>query len=386
MKILHTSDWHLGRRPVGGIGDYSKIRYEDYFAAADYIVQKGIEENVDIFIMAGDLFDRSSLLPDILFKTEQLLEKLKNHKIKTLLIEGNHDKIYNQEDSWINYLENKSLILTPKFKKEDEKYIFCPIQINGIKFYGIPYQGIIIDEVLTALSEQLNKNERNIVIVHTGIGGNGIVPGNTKKEIIDLFKNKVLYMAGGHLHSYSKYPEKEPYFFVPGCPEYWDLNEKNKKGYVIFDTSTRKHQFYDSKKRKVSTYKLDYPEETLEKINDIVVEKNEIIRLKIINRSNKTLDTDKIENTLKEKGALKCGIQITYGNSKESFDNEKLNIKDIEKSVIESWGNIFSKNSEKIVRYLQSLKNNIDENEQFIYESFDNLLDNILKGDSNEYK
>ncbi|OQY08872.1 MAG: exonuclease SbcD, partial [Marinitoga sp. 4572_148] len=126
MKILHTSDWHLGRRPVGGIGEYSKTRYEDYFNAAEFIVDKAIENKIDVFIIAGDLFDRSSLLPDILFRTENLLKKLKENNIEVLLIEGNHDKIYTHDDSWITYL---------------------PYIKDDIYFYGVPYQGVIIDEV-----------------------------------------------------------------------------------------------------------------------------------------------------------------------------------------------------------------------------------------------
>ncbi|WP_129409543.1 metallophosphoesterase family protein [Marinitoga lauensis] len=116
--MLHTSDWHLGRRPVGGIGEYSNIRYEDYFNAAEYIVDIAIEKKIDVFIIAGDLFDRSSLLPDILFKTEKILEKLRNNNIKTLLIEGNHDKIYTHEDSWIKYLENKGLVMVLSLRKK----------------------------------------------------------------------------------------------------------------------------------------------------------------------------------------------------------------------------------------------------------------------------
>ncbi|SHF29513.1 Calcineurin-like phosphoesterase [Marinitoga hydrogenitolerans DSM 16785] len=78
MKILHTSDWHLGRRPVGGICEYTNKRYEDYFNAAEYIADKAIELSVDIFLISGDLFDKSTLLPDILYRTEKILEKLKN--------------------------------------------------------------------------------------------------------------------------------------------------------------------------------------------------------------------------------------------------------------------------------------------------------------------
>ncbi|WP_206076394.1 metallophosphoesterase family protein [Marinitoga lauensis] len=333
MKILHTSDWHLGRRPVGGIGEYSNIRYEDYFNAAEYIVDIAIEKKIDVFIIAGDLFDRSSLLPDILFKTEKILEKLRNNNIKTLLIEGNHDKIYTHEDSWIKYLENKGLVMVPEFKKENEKYIFTPIKIEDINFYGIPYQGVVIDEVLITLSQQLDRDKKNIIITHTGIGGN-FIPGCTKSGIIDFFKDKVLYMAGGHLHSYSQYPKDNPYFFVPGCPEYWDLNENGEKGCIIFDTLTKEHAFFESKKRKLSSYDLIYSDTFFDELNKIQIEKNEIIRLKIINESNKLIENEKIEKILKEKGALKVDILVKYKIEKDFVNSEELDIKDIEKRLL----------------------------------------------------
>jgi exonuclease SbcD len=380
LKILHTSDWHLGRRPVGGLNEYSNTRYKDYFDGAKYIVTKAIENNVDVFIIAGDLFDRSSILPDMLFKTEKLLEELKNNSVKTLLIEGNHDKVYSYDDSWIDYLERKDLVRVPKFQKNGDKYLFLPIVIKDIKFYGVPYQGVLIDEVLTELSKQLKSDQKNIVIVHTGIGGD-FIPGCTKRDVIDLFKGKVIYMAGGHLHTYKEYPKEEPYFFVPGCPEYWDLNEGEEKGFIIFDTQSLKHTFYSSKRRKLSSYKFK-ASEVMEKVEDLTVEDSEIVKIKILNDSKHLVDTDKIEKILKGKGALKVDISVEYIENEKYNSLDRLNKSDIEKIVIGSWENIYSKNVEKTLKYLEILKSEDNDNE--IIESFDTFLDSIIREEKNE--
>ncbi|SHE76624.1 DNA repair exonuclease SbcCD nuclease subunit [Marinitoga hydrogenitolerans DSM 16785] len=385
MKILHTSDWHLGRRPTGGIGEYSKIRYEDYFLAAEYIVDEAIENKVDIFIIAGDLFDRSSLLPDILFKTENILEKLKKSNITTLLIEGNHDKIYSHNDSWISYLENKGLVKVPKFKKNGDDYNFIPIRIDNINFYGIPYHGVLIDDILLVLSKKLDENEKNIVIAHTAIGGN-FIPGCTKREIIDLFKDKVLYIAGGHLHSFKIYPEDLPYFFVPGCPEYWDLNEKNNKGYIIFNTENKEYKFYPSKKRKITSYKFKSSENIIEKIKDIEIEYNEIIILKILVDSDGLIEDNEIEQILKDKGVLKVLIQKKYDINEEYNSFEEVDTKSIEYKVVKKWGNIFSKNSVETVNYIEKLKEKITENDNEIFEVFDHFLNKLIKGEIDENK
>ena len=54
MKILHTSDWHLGRSL------YGKKRYPEFSAFLDWLAQTIDESNVDILLVAGDVFDTST--------------------------------------------------------------------------------------------------------------------------------------------------------------------------------------------------------------------------------------------------------------------------------------------------------------------------------------
>jgi len=233
------------------------------------------------------------------------------------------------------------------------------------------------------LSKKINPDNKNIIIVHTGIGGN-FIPGCTKSEVIDLFKDKVVYIAGGHLHTFKYYPKNNPFFFVPGCPEYWDLNEKENKGYIIFDTETNEYQFFESKKRKVSDHSLN-SDNIYEKIDDINVEEGEIIKLKLLNNSSPLIDTDDLEQKLIEKGALKVIINISYESIKNNInDIRNLNKKNIEEMVIESWKNTFSVNSSKTIEYLDILKTKVNEKSQDIFDSFDHFLDLIIEGENNE--
>ena len=66
MRILHCSDIHLGRRIAGASGDFSNTRFDDYFNAFDYVIEYSIENNIDIFVVAGDLFDKKEISPDVL--------------------------------------------------------------------------------------------------------------------------------------------------------------------------------------------------------------------------------------------------------------------------------------------------------------------------------
>jgi DNA repair exonuclease SbcCD nuclease subunit len=54
MKILHTSDWHLGRSL------YGRKRYEEFTAFLDWLAQTIEEEKVDALLVAGDVFDTST--------------------------------------------------------------------------------------------------------------------------------------------------------------------------------------------------------------------------------------------------------------------------------------------------------------------------------------
>ncbi len=54
MKILHTSDWHLGRTL------YGRRRYREFEAFLDWLVETMGREQVDALLVAGDIFDTST--------------------------------------------------------------------------------------------------------------------------------------------------------------------------------------------------------------------------------------------------------------------------------------------------------------------------------------
>lgn len=54
MKILHTSDWHLGKT-LNNI-----TRYEEQREFIDEIAEIAKEENVDIILISGDIYDTSN--------------------------------------------------------------------------------------------------------------------------------------------------------------------------------------------------------------------------------------------------------------------------------------------------------------------------------------
>ena len=55
MKILHTADWHLGRRHVGG-----RNIHEDQVEIIRQIVKYTKDHEPDVVIVAGDIYDTSN--------------------------------------------------------------------------------------------------------------------------------------------------------------------------------------------------------------------------------------------------------------------------------------------------------------------------------------
>ncbi|HVM18366.1 MAG TPA: exonuclease SbcCD subunit D [Egibacteraceae bacterium] len=85
MRLLHTSDWHLGRSFHGaGLLD-------DQAAAIDAMVEIVASEGVDAVIVAGDLYDRQIPPADAVTVLSDGLARLREAGAVVVAISGNHD-------------------------------------------------------------------------------------------------------------------------------------------------------------------------------------------------------------------------------------------------------------------------------------------------------
>jgi DNA repair exonuclease SbcCD nuclease subunit len=401
MKLLHCADLHLGKRPVGAVGRYSQLRFEDYFRAFENCINLAVNQKVDVLVISGDLFDKRDITPEILEKTEQMLKILADNNIVVIITEGNHDNITpgKENESWIIYLEKKGLLKHPKYYFDEDGYHFMPLTINGFNFYGLGYPGSLANETLKALSNSiLSDADKNIILIHTAIASDEFLPGTISKDIIDLLKHKAIYIAGGHFHSFQYYPSSEPFFFVPGAPEFWDLNEPaDKKGFIIFDTCTKKFSFINSQPRnkiELQFYPTTYSYESFKEefafyLNNLNFNQDDIIIINVNLDKPIFIELDKYENFLLERGALKAMIRIKL----PAFKDAKMTtqympaIQKIEKELIDSW-DLFSNFSEDISGTLQALKNYQRENNKDLFiDSYDKLLEIMLRqGENSEDK
>jgi len=86
MKILHTSDWHLGRSL------HRRKRHAEFTAFLDWLIEKITEEEIDILLIAGDIFDTTT--PGN--RAQELYYQFLNKASETccryiIIIGGNHD-------------------------------------------------------------------------------------------------------------------------------------------------------------------------------------------------------------------------------------------------------------------------------------------------------
>ena len=108
MKLFHVADVHLGRRRLEG-----RLPDSDLAAAFGYVAEKAIAEKADVFLIAGDLFDRPTVEPPHLRQAQQVLGLLKKEGIPVIAIEGNHDRafLHSEEPTWMQFLAEDDLLV-----------------------------------------------------------------------------------------------------------------------------------------------------------------------------------------------------------------------------------------------------------------------------------
>ena len=84
MRILHTSDWHLGRTFHGRVLD------DAHAAFADHLVELVTTESVDAVLVAGDIYDRAIPPNDAVALLDETLRRL-TERTRVVLTPGNHD-------------------------------------------------------------------------------------------------------------------------------------------------------------------------------------------------------------------------------------------------------------------------------------------------------
>jgi len=126
LKILHTSDWHLGQYFMG------KSRQLEHQKFLKWLIRVAIDQRVDVILVAGDIFDIGS--PPSYARelynrfVVELQEAVEDKAIKLIVLAGNHDSAATLNESKSLLKAFNTHVITNAMEKVDDHVI--PITNN----------------------------------------------------------------------------------------------------------------------------------------------------------------------------------------------------------------------------------------------------------------
>ena len=93
MRIIHTSDWHLGQN------FYSKSRAAEHAAFLDWLLASAQDHEVDAIIVAGDIFDTGSPPSYARELYNHFVVQLQQTGCRLVVLAGNHDSVATLNES-----------------------------------------------------------------------------------------------------------------------------------------------------------------------------------------------------------------------------------------------------------------------------------------------
>jgi DNA repair protein SbcD/Mre11 len=85
VRILHTSDWHLGR----SFHRVGMLEHQAHFV--DHLIEVVEAESVDLVVVAGDVYDRALPHVDAVALADEALARLASSRAAVVISSGNHD-------------------------------------------------------------------------------------------------------------------------------------------------------------------------------------------------------------------------------------------------------------------------------------------------------
>ena len=131
MRILHTSDWHLGRTFHGRVLD------DAHAVFADHLVELARAEAVDAVVVSGDVYDRAIPPTDSVRLLDETLRRLSD-LTRVILTPGNHDSA--RRLGFASDLLREGLTIRARIADVDRPVIVPgPDGDDGLYVYALPY-------------------------------------------------------------------------------------------------------------------------------------------------------------------------------------------------------------------------------------------------------
>ncbi len=241
LRLLHTADSHIGADlPVRRDGHRPR-RGEDFVSSFQRVLQKAAQEQVDLVIHAGDLFDSPAPSPSAIAAAAGPLWELASSGIPILIIPGNHER---------SSLPSLLLLAHPNIHVLQSPRTLL-IEKNGLRVavVGIPcIRRNVAAEFAAALQAaawQPGNADINILAVHQTVEGARCGPANYRfRAGDDVLASQAIpqgfdYIAAGHVHRHQALaggPDGSRPIIYAGSPDRITFAEMGEpKGCVIVD-------------------------------------------------------------------------------------------------------------------------------------------------------
>lgn len=304
MKFIHTSDWHIGKNLEG----HSRLEEQEKFC--DDFVKIVEENNIDMVIIAGDVYDTSNPpagAETLFYKTICRLADDGNRCV--LVIAGNHDNP--ERLSAVSPLAKEQGIIIlgyPLSSTTESKYKgfeiteagegYLKLNIGGEKatIITLPYPSEKrlndairnvddenelqknysnkVGDIFRKLEENFEEDSINIAVSHLFVSGGD--PSDSERQIqlggslvVDKhdLPQKAQYTALGHLHKPQKASERLNVYYS-GSPLQYSVKERiYAKGANIVEIHANEtpvvEQVYFNNYKPIEVFKCDGIEEAL---------------------------------------------------------------------------------------------------------------------------
>lgn len=233
MKILHTSDWHIGRTFHG----FSTL--ENLRSVLGALAETVRAERIDAVVVAGDIFDTGAPSADAYALLGDVLRDLHSSGTTVILSSGNHDSAQRLG------FQSEFAAIAGIHVRTDPARIAEPVMLSdehgGVAVYALPYLEPLLlrhahpevdlgshervirwaMDAVRAHAATLPAGTRTVVLSHcfaTGATGSeserDITSGGIESVPIDAFDG-VDYAALGHIHGRATLAENVRYSGAP---------------------------------------------------------------------------------------------------------------------------------------------------------------------------
>lgn len=255
MRLLHTSDWHVGKKIRG------HSRHDEHEAVLAEIVGLAEEHAVDLVLVAGDLFEAASPPPeaeDLVYRTLLALARTGAH---VAVIAGNHDNARRLAAVQPLLSLGDIHLLAEPARPDDGGCIRLDIEGTPCNLALLPFvsqRGIVraadlmdkaafehanayadrVRTLIELLTASFTPDAVNLVMAHAFVLGGEIGGGERLAHLVEeyavtgqSFPAAASYVALGHLHRPQHLAGPAPIHYC-GSPLHLDFGEHEQRKQV----------------------------------------------------------------------------------------------------------------------------------------------------------